>query len=111
MKNISEHMANINSPSTNYIRNLSQGQVVDKNRYNMQQIFNSCILGICIMLMHKIFLEIMFVNEANTLMVKNWSFIYNKNSLLIDLYVVSIVVLLNIILCKYKLIDFNCCDA
>jgi|TARA_R100001594_G_scaffold33511_2_gene62165 hypothetical protein len=37
MKNISEHMANINSPSTNYIRNLSQGQVVDKNRYNMQQ--------------------------------------------------------------------------
>ena len=30
-------MANINSQSTNYIRNLSQGQVVDKNRYNMQQ--------------------------------------------------------------------------
>ena len=30
-------MANINSPSTNYIRNLSQGQVVDKSRYNMQQ--------------------------------------------------------------------------
>ena len=40
MKNISEHMANINSPSTNYIRNLSQGQVVDKNRYNMLKPFD-----------------------------------------------------------------------
>lgn len=76
----------------------------------MQQIINSCIFGISVMLMHKIFLELMFINEKNTLLVNKWRKIYQQNMLLIDLYVVSIVVILNILLCKFNIIDFNCCD-
>ena len=34
---IGKHIEDINSPSTNFIRNLSQGRVVDKSRVTLQE--------------------------------------------------------------------------
>lgn len=76
----------------------------------MQQIINSCIFGIGVMIMHKTFLELMFIHEKNALLVNKWRDVYKKNTLLIDMYVISIVLILNVLLCKYKIIDFNCCE-
>jgi len=34
---IGKHIEDVNSPSTNFIRNLSQGRVVDKSRVTLQE--------------------------------------------------------------------------